>query len=48
MSCAAGVVFDDLINGNVSYYNANNFFSGVRTINLQLVDLNSKLTNLNT
>lgn len=48
MSCAAGVVFDDIINGNVSYYNGNNFFSGVRTINLQLVDLNSKINTLNT
>lgn len=32
VSCASGVVIDDIINGNVSFTDSSNYFSGIRTV----------------
>ena len=54
--CSAGIFLDDLVNGNVSYYNHNNngdnnsrveFFSGIKTIDIELISLNENIDKLN-
>lgn len=32
VSCASGVVIDDVTNGNVSFTDSTNYFSGIRTV----------------
>lgn len=48
LSCASGIVLDDLINGNVSFYGDSIFFTGIRTLDTQLRNLNAKISSLNT
>ncbi len=47
LSCTSGIVLDDVINGNSSLTNSNQFFSGVRTIYNQFNILNSQIGDLN-
>lgn len=47
VACASGVVIDDVINGNVSFTDSSNYFSGVRTVYNQLYQMNQNIIQLN-
>ena len=48
VACASGVVIDDVTNGNVSFTDSTNYFSGIRTVYNELYDMNQKILILNT
>jgi hypothetical protein len=41
------VVIDDVTNGNVTFTDPNNYFTGIRTANTQLNSINNKIGTLN-
>jgi hypothetical protein len=47
VACAAGVIFDDFIYGNVSLTTPKTYFKGVRNIDTELRQMNNKITLLN-
>jgi hypothetical protein len=47
VACAAGVILDDFIYGNVSLTTPKTYFKGVRNIDTELRQINNKITLLN-
>ena len=46
VSCATSIIFDDVLNGNVTN-DASSFFMGLRQLDTQLGNLNSNMTTIN-
>lgn len=47
VACSSGFVIDDLINGNVSFTDSSNFFSGIKTVYNELNFMNQSIVALN-
>lgn len=47
VACATGVIFDDLIYGNISLTTPKTYFKGVRNLDTELRNMNNKISVLN-
>jgi hypothetical protein len=47
VACATGVIFDNLIYGNVSLTTPTTYFKGLRNLDTELTNMNSKISVLN-